>query len=79
MEKQVDFRGIYMPDVIAAKAEEVLLELVCGNVSIILSSGECASRVALAASKLGWDMKLVYRNDSFTMKLKKELDDDICA
>lgn len=79
MDKQVDFRGIYMPDVITAKAEEVLKELVCGNVSIILSSGECASRVALAASNLGWDIKLVYRNESFTMKLKKELDDNICA
>lgn len=79
MEKQVDLRGIYFTEAVAAQAENILRETNYGRVSFVLSSGECASCVALEAFKQGWEMKLDYRNECYTLMLYKEMQTENCA
>lgn len=79
MEKQVDLRGIYFTEAVAAKAETVLKEQDYGKVSFILSSGECASCVAMEAFRRGWEMKLDYRDECYTLMLYKEMEKENCA
>lgn len=79
MEKKVDLRGTLMTEAVAYKTEDILKEMGHGKVSFILNSSICASYVSLVAFKLGWEMKLDYRNDCYTIMLNKELKEGQCA
>lgn len=81
MEKRVDLRGISMNETASHEAENILNEMEHGKISFILNSSAYASCVALVAYKLGWEMKLDYREDCFTIMLhkEKEMEKEICA
>ena len=79
MEREVDLRGTTMTEAVAVKTESVLKEMGCGKVSFVLNSSICASCVSLVAFNLGWEIKLDYRDDCYTIKLSKAKKKDICA
>lgn len=79
MEKQVDLRGAGMTEAVAHKTESILCEMGHGKISFILNSSACASFVSLVAFNLGWDIKLDYRDDCYTIMLCKELEEENCA
>lgn len=79
MEKQVDLRGTNLTEAVVSKTETILSEMGYGKVSFLSNSGVCASYVSLTASNLGWEIKLDYRYDCYTIMLSKEKKKENCA